>query len=131
MICLQVTDLTKRYSETTVVNELSFELLENTATALIGPNGAGKTTTLSMLTNLLQPTSGQITMFGVEDIRKEIGFLPQYPQFFSWMTAKQYVEMAANLNDVAAREVKSRVMEMLEFVGLKDAMNKKIGTFYR
>ena len=129
MNCLQVTDLTKRYGETTVVNQLSFELLENTATALIGPNGAGKTTTLSMLTNLLQPTSGQITMLGVDDIRKEIGFLPQYPQFFSWMTAKQYVEMAANLNDIAPREVKSRATEMLEFVGLKEAMNKKIGTF--
>lgn len=129
MICLQVSNLTKRYREKTVVNQLSFELMENTATALIGPNGAGKTTTLSMLSNLLQPTSGQVTMFGVQDIRKEIGFLPQYPQFFSWMTAKQYVEMAANLSDVPPREIQKRTEKMLEFVGLKEAINKKIGTF--
>jgi ABC-2 type transport system ATP-binding protein len=129
MICLQVEGLTKQFGQTAVVNDVSFELMEHTATALIGPNGAGKTTTLSMLTGLLQPTNGQVRMPGVKDIRREIGFLPQYPQFFSWMTALQYVEMAAELNDVPKREVRSRSENLLHFVGLGDARNKKIATF--
>ena len=129
MNVLEVTNLTKRFGEVDVVDQVSFTLKANTATALIGPNGAGKTTTLSMLTTLLMPTSGNIIMPGVVDLRKEIGFLPQYPQFFSWMTAKKYVEMAANLNDVPKQEVKKRVEETLAFVGLEQAMHKKIQTF--
>lgn len=82
-----------------------------------------------MLTGLLQPTNGQVRMPGVKDIRKEIGFLPQYPQFFSWMTALQYVEMAAELNGVPKREIRSRAQNLLDFVGLGDARNKKIATF--
>ena len=129
MICLQVEQLTKRFGTHTVVDSVSFELEENSSTALIGPNGAGKTTTLSMLTGLLTPSTGSIVMPGVKDIRTEIGFLPQYPQFFSWMTALEFVEMSAKLSGVPAKDAKIRAKKMLEFVGLGEALNKKIGTF--
>ena len=129
MICLQVDQLTKRFGTHTVVDSVSFELQENSSTALIGPNGAGKTTTLSMLTGLLKPTTGSIVMPGVKDIRTKIGFLPQYPQFFSWMTALEFVEMSAKLSGVPAKDAKIKAKKMLEFVGLGDSLNKKIGTF--
>ena len=129
MICLQVEQLTKQFGTHTVVDSVSFELQENSSTALIGPNGAGKTTTLSMLTGLLTPTTGKIVMPGVKDIRTEIGFLPQYPQFFSWMTALEFVEMSAKLSGVPAKDAKIKAKKMLEFVGLGEALNKKIGTF--
>ena len=129
MICLQVEGLTKQFGAQTVVDTVSFELQTNSSTALIGPNGAGKTTTLSMLTGLLTPTKGSIVMPGVKDIRSEIGFLPQYPQFFSWMTSLEFVEMSAKLSGVPAKEAKIKSQKMLEFVGLGDALNKKTGTF--
>ena len=129
MICLQVEGLTKQFGAQTVVDTVSFELQTNSSTALIGPNGAGKTTTLSMLTGLLTPTKGSIIMPGVKDIRSEIGFLPQYPQFFSWMTSLEFVEMSAKLSGVPAKEAKIKSQKMLEFVGLGDALNKKTGTF--
>ena len=129
MICLQVNQLTKRFGTQTVVDSVSFELQENSSTALIGPNGAGKTTTLSMLTGLLTPSTGSIVMPGVKDIRQEIGFLPQYPQFFSWMTALEFVEMSAKLSEVPAKDAKIKAKKMLDFVGLGDALNKKVGTF--
>ncbi len=129
MICLQVEGLTKQFGSQTVVDTVSFELQTNSSTALIGPNGAGKTTTLSMLTGLLTPTKGSIVMPGVKDIRSEIGFLPQYPQFFSWMTALEVVEMSAKLSGVPARDAKVKAKKMLEFVGLGDAQNKKTVTF--
>ena len=129
MICLQVEALTKQFGAQTVVDTVSFELQTNSSTALIGPNGAGKTTTLSMLTGLLTPTKGSIVMPGVKDIRSEIGFLPQYPQFFSWMTALEFVEMSAKLSGVPKKDAKIKAKKMLEFVGLGDALNKKTGAF--
>ncbi len=129
MICLKVQGLTKQFGAQTVVDAVSFELQTNSSTALIGPNGAGKTTTLSMLTGLLTPTKGSIVMPNVKDLREEIGFLPQYPQFFPWMTALEFVEMSAKLSGVPAKEAKVKAKKMLEFVGLGDVLNKKTVTF--
>jgi len=130
MSMLTVEQLTKKYQDTAVVDAVSFALQEKTSTALIGPNGAGKTTTLSMLTGLLAPTSGKISLSGIQgDPRRFIGFLPQYPQFFNWMTAMEYMEMAARLSGVEAKPVRMEAQKTLEFVGLGDALKKKTGTF--
>ena len=103
---ITVRNLTKTFGEHTVVSDVSFTLEAHTSTALIGPNGAGKTTVLSMLTGLLAPTSGTIEMMGVKDMRREIGFLPQYPQFFPWLTALEFTEMTAKLSGVSSKEAK-------------------------
>lgn len=129
MSCIEVRNLTKQFGAKTVVDEVSFVLEEHTATALIGPNGSGKTTTLSMLAGLLTPTSGEVFMPGVRDVRKAIGFLPQYPQFFSWLTALEYMEMVANLSGLEKRSIKKESQKMLEFVGLGEAITKKTVTF--
>lgn len=129
MSLIEVKQLTKIFAPNRVVDEVSFMLEEHTATALIGPNGAGKTTTLSMLVGLLKPTSGEIIMPGVRDVRKAIGFLPQYPQFYSWLTALEYMEMVANLSGMDKRAIKRDSQKMLEFVGLEKAMKQKIVTF--
>lgn len=125
---LEVTGLTKQYADKTVVDALDFKLEEHTSTALIGPNGAGKTTTLSMLIGLLKPTAGSVKMVG-GDLRENIGFLPQYPQFQPWLSALEFVEMAARLNGVPAKKAKLEAQKTLEFVGLEDALHKKIATF--
>lgn len=131
MPLLQVDQLTKRYGEYTAADTVSFELEEHTSTALIGPNGAGKTTTLSMLAGLVSPTSGKIQFQGdaKQDIRSIIGFLPQYPKFFPWLSALEFTEMAARLSGVTTKQVTVEAKKTLEFVGLGDAMNKKTGTF--
>lgn len=129
MNCIEVKGLTKQFGAKKVVEDFSFSLPMHTSTALIGPNGAGKTTALSMLARILEPTSGQIYMPNVKDIRSAIGFLPQYPQYYSWLTALEYMEMVANLSGLEKRSLKSECKKMLEFVGLQDAMNKKTATF--
>jgi ABC-2 type transport system ATP-binding protein len=128
---LQVDNLTKKYADNKVVDAVSFELEEHTATALIGPNGAGKTTTLSMLAGLVSPTDGTIQFQGDSrrDIRSIIGFLPQYPKFFPWLSALEFTEMAARLSGVDTRQATMDARKTLEFVGLSEAMNKKTGTF--
>lgn len=122
---VEVEKLTKHYGQEDVVKQLSFALEKGTATALIGPNGAGKTTTLSMLADLLSPSSGTITL--AENLT--IGFLPQYPQFFPWLTALEFVEMAAKISGIETRKAKLQATRTLEFVGLETAMNKKTGAF--
>lgn len=128
---LQVDNLTKKYVNNDVVDAVSFELEEHTATALIGPNGAGKTTTLSMLAGLVSPTRGTIQFQGAtkRDIRSVIGFLPQYPKFFPWLSALEFTEMAARLSGVETRQATIEAKKTLEFVGLGEVMTKKTGTF--
>jgi len=130
-LLLQVDNLTKKYINNYVVDAVSFELEEHTATALIGPNGAGKTTTLSMLAGLVSPTSGAIQFqeAAKQDIRSIIGFLPQYPKFFPWLSALEFTEMVARLSGVETKQARMEAKKTLEFVGLGEAMNKKTGTF--
>jgi len=128
---LDVKDLFKQYDNHVAVDSISFQLEPHTATALIGPNGAGKTTTLSMLAGLVKQTSGSIEFADMEgkDIRTCIGFLPQYPKFFSWMRALEFTEMAAKLSGMEAKVARTEAERTLAFVGLEDAMHKKIVTF--
>lgn len=126
---ITVQHLTKIFGVKKAVSDLSFTLEEGTSTALIGPNGAGKTTTLSMLTGLLKPTNGSVRMQNEQDIRKEIGFLPQFPKFYPWLTALEFTEMTAKLNGVSSRDAKKHSERVLDFVGLKNDMLKKTATF--
>lgn len=127
---LAVQSLTKEYGKEKVVKDVSFSLMKNTSTALIGPNGAGKTTTLSMLTGLVKPTSGEITLEENKGVpRSMIGFLPQYPTFFSWLSAMEFTEMTAKLSGVDARAAVKESEKILDFVGLGNVKKKKIGAF--
>lgn len=126
---ITVNGLTKSFNGKVVVENVSFSLEENTATALIGPNGAGKTTILSMLTGLLSPTEGTVALKDGGDIRSAIGFLPQYPQFFGWQTPKEALALFGGLSGMAKHEVAARTEEVLQFVGLSEAKTKKISTF--
>lgn len=129
MSLLQVENLTKSFANHIAVNDVSFTIEPFTSTALIGPNGAGKTTTMSMITGLLKQTSGKVKIENHVDIREAIGFLPQYPQFFPWLTALEYVEMVGRLSGVPAREIRASSIKTLEYVGLGGSMNKKTSTF--
>lgn len=122
---LEVKGLTKSYNGNLAVDRVSFALEERTATALIGPNGSGKTTTLSMIAGLLKESEGSIQ----RDFKSGVGFLPQYPQFFPWLSALEFTEMAAQISGVDGKKVRQQSMRTLDFVGLGSAVNKKTGTF--
>lgn len=127
---LTVEQLTKTFKHQTAVDQLSFSIKENECVALIGPNGSGKTTTLTMLAGLLTPTSGKISFLGKPSInRQELGYLPQYPAFYSWMTAREFLHFAGQLSNVPKNELKIKVEEMLSFVGLEMTKSKRIGGF--
>ncbi|MDY0407539.1 ATP-binding cassette domain-containing protein [Virgibacillus soli] len=129
---LNVTGLLKRYEKHDVVKNLDFTLSEGKCIALLGPNGAGKTTTLKMLAGLLKPTAGTIMFAGKNkksDIREYIGYLPQYPAFYGWMTGKEFLVFSARLTNIPKSEANNRADAILDKVGLTDAKNKRIGKY--
>jgi ABC-2 type transport system ATP-binding protein len=132
MALIHVENLEKSFQNTKVIKGINFQLEAGKCVALIGANGAGKTTTLKMLSGLLKPTNGRIYFDGEKkgkDIRSLIGYLPQHPVFYEWMTASEFLEYAGKLSGLSAREAKERSTELLELVGISDAKNRKIGKY--
>jgi len=99
----------------------------------LGPNGAGKTTTLKLLMGLIFPTSGAARILGMEwndpAIKAQIGFLPEQPYFYDYLTARELLEYYAQLSGVPAQERRHRVDAMLARVGLADAGKTQLRKF--
>jgi len=99
----------------------------------LGPNGAGKTTTLKMLMGLVFPSGGTAKILGMKigdpRMQAQIGFLPEQPYFYDYLTARELLEYFAGLSGVPAKERSSRAAEMLVRVGLKDAGDVQLRKF--
>ncbi len=99
----------------------------------LGPNGAGKTTTLKLLMGIIFPTAGSATILGKHyldpEIKSKIGFLPEQPYFYDYLSAPELLNYYANLSGVAAAERKQRISSVLERVGLSDVGNKQLRKF--
>lgn len=129
---LSVKNLTKKFNSQLAVDHVSFDLNAGQCTALLGPNGAGKTTTLRMIAGLLSPTDGSIQFEGYEngqDIREKIGYLPQNPVFYAWMTGKEFLVYVGRLAHLSKQEAIHRAEKLLEQVGIIHVKNKRIGQY--
>lgn len=132
MPLLKVANLSKSYGKQTSVDGISFDIEQGRCVALLGPNGAGKTTTLRMLAGLLEPTSGSVTFDGNRpgiDYRKGLGYVPQSPTFYGWMTGQEYIIFAAKLSGLGAKEATSLGLEVLKRVGLSEDARRRIGGY--
>ncbi|WP_164670013.1 ABC transporter ATP-binding protein [Virgibacillus doumboii] len=132
MTLLTVNNLTKKFNGKPVVNQVSFRFQSGKCIALIGPNGAGKTTTLRMLSGLIKLSGGSVTfaeMNKTDDNRKYIGYLPQYPVFYSWMTGKEFLVYVGQLAHLSKEKAVKRAESLLERVGLTEAKNLRIGKY--
>jgi len=130
-----VSALVKKFKAFTAVDNISFEVKRGEIFAFLGPNGAGKTTTISMLTTLLQPTSGNITLNGsnpVQDkdgVRKSFGIVFQDPSLDDDMTALENMQYHAILYKVPKDVRDKRIEELLRFVELWDRKKDMVKTF--
>ena len=99
----------------------------------LGPNGAGKTTTLKMLMGLVYPTAGSAQILGMDindpHMKAQIGFLPEQPYFYDYLTAGELLNYYGQLSGVAPKERKRKVREVLERVGLPDVMRVQLRKF--
>ena len=133
MIAIKIENLTKIYDNKKVVDNLSFEIPENSICGFLGPNGAGKTTTFKLLTNLINKDNGYIEIFGqklkTNTQSQDIRFLQDVPEFYNFMNAYEYLEFICKLNNLD--NIPKRIIETLELVGLTEAKNKRIGKYSR
>jgi ABC-2 type transport system ATP-binding protein len=135
-IVIQASDLSKSYKKVAVLKSLNLTVHKNSIFGFLGPNGAGKTTTIKLLLGLIQPTRGGGKIFGhdiLEEsiaIRRRIGYLPQEPRFYEYMTAYETLDFTARFffkGPEAA--IRDRVKETLELVGLTDKADRPTKTF--
>ncbi len=99
----------------------------------LGPNGAGKTTTLKLLMGIIFPTAGSARVLGHDfhdpEIKRKIGFLPEQPYFYDYLSAPELLGYYAQLSGVPSAERKRRISALLERVGLGDVGNKQLRKF--
>lgn len=132
---IEVENLVKKFQGLTAVDDISFNVKKGEVLAFLGPNGAGKTTTIRMLTTLLRPDSGKVTVNGFDatrqmhDVRKSFGIVFQDPSVDNELTAYENLEFHGILYDVPKDLRKKRIDQLLDFVGLKDRRNDFVKTF--
>lgn len=122
-----------RRKKVEAVRSVSFSVSPGEIFGFLGPNGAGKTTTIKMLTGLIQPSSGSITILGGDpaDIRVKarIGFLPEQPYFYDYLTPVELLDVFGRIFGIPAAERRRRIDELLERVGLQDARKRTLRKF--
>jgi ABC-2 type transport system ATP-binding protein len=132
---IQVKDLVKTFKDIRAVDQVSFDVPAGQIFGFLGPNGAGKTTTIKMLTTVLKPTSGSISLDGKDpvssplDARRSFGIVFQDPSLDSELTAFENMELHAVLYAVPSKERKARVEKFLKFVELWDRRDSFAKTF--
>ena len=112
------------------VKGVSFEVSRGEIFGFLGPNGAGKTTTIKMLMGLIAPTAGEAFLFGkavpLPASRERIGFLPENPYVYPYLTPREFVELCGQLSGVRGKKLRSRTMEVLGTVGIAYAADRQV-----
>lgn len=132
---IQVTDLTKTFTDLTAVNHISFEIEQGEIFGLLGPNGAGKTTTLSILATMQKPTSGSATVQGKDilkdedGVRKAIGIVFQDQSLDEELTARENMDFHGRLYRIPPDIRRQRIDELLRLVELHDRKDDLVKTF--
>ena len=141
---ISIRGLTRRFGKTIAVDALDLDVPVGSMFGLVGPNGAGKTTTLSMVTGVLRPDAGTVSLFGTDvwtdppATKARTGVLPDGPAMFDRLSGAELIEYAGRLRGLARADARSRAGDLLRVLGLLDAadnlvvdysagMKKKIG----
>ncbi|HTS80401.1 MAG TPA: ABC transporter ATP-binding protein [Myxococcaceae bacterium] len=112
------------------LRDLTMDVRRGEVFGLLGPNGAGKSTTIKILMNLVRATRGTATLFGQapsnREMRRRLGFVPENPAPYEYLTGREFLSLAASLAEVPRREIRSRVDEVLAAVNMERAGNLRI-----
>ncbi|NQU04747.1 MAG: ABC transporter ATP-binding protein [Calditrichaeota bacterium] len=138
---IKTDDLSKQYrlgltlKPVDAVTDLNLEVMEGEIFAFIGLNGAGKTTTIKLLLDHARPTKGKASLFGLDATdptsRERIGYLPDLPHFYQFLTANELLDYSGKLFGLSKIERLKRAGELLETVGLRDRANERLRGFSR
>ncbi len=128
---IEIQNLTKRYGEKTVLNNVSFSVKKGEIVGFLGPNGAGKTTTMNILTGYISSNEGVVTVDGFDvlqspfEVKKRIGYLPEQPPLYFDMTVMEYLNFVYNLKGVSGDQA-SHINEILEKIHIQDVSGRLI-----
>ncbi len=130
---IEINNLTKRFKNLTAVDDLSLNVYKGDVFGFLGPNGAGKSTTIRMMLTLINPTSGNIKLFGKElkenrkEIFRNVGAIVEKPDFYLYLTAYKNLEILGKMS--GADVSKKNILKILELVGLEKRFDSKVKTY--
>jgi ABC-2 type transport system ATP-binding protein len=133
---IELDGLTKVFGDVRALDGIDLEVEDGSVFGFLGPNGAGKTTALRILTGLARPTGGTARVLGDDvvsagnDVRADIGFLPDVPAFYPWMTAEETMRFYGALFGARGKELDARVSALLDLAGLA-GVESKVGGYSR
>ena len=134
---IQIQNLSKKFKGKAdpAVKDVSLNVNRNDIFGLLGPNGAGKTTTISILCGLYSPTSGKVSIDGMnlhrdmEDIKKVIGVVPQDIALYPTLTARENLNFYGHMYGLQRKELKNKIEKWLTDFGLTEAANRRVSTY--
>ena len=134
---IQINDLAKKYKDAEFysLNHFSLDIEKGEIFGVLGPNGAGKSTLISILCGLIDPTSGSFTIDGMNyddhafEIKKIIGVVPQEYALYTTLTARENLMYFGSMYGLKGNDLKDKVVETLEFLGLLKFADKRVETF--
>ncbi len=136
---IELRGLTKDYAvglrgvKLRAVDNLTLSVRAGEIFGLLGPNGSGKSTTIKIILGLLEPTAGTGAIFDVPcgrvEARVDVGYLPESPQFYRFLTGRELVGFYAQMGGVSGARLAARVSEVIAWVGLEDAADRRVGTY--
>ncbi len=131
---LEIENLTKRYGQHTVVDDLSFRCVPGEVLGFLGPNGAGKSTTMKMVTGFVPPSAGRVSVCGLDidqaslEARRCIGYLPEGAPCYPEMTPSSFLEFIADIRGLTPAERKTRLDSVIEALHLGPVLDQSIDT---
>jgi len=123
---LEARNLGKFYSGIPAVKELNFTVARGQVLGLLGPNGSGKSTTVSMLTSLLEPTTGQVLLDGVPiglaplEYKARIGYVPEEAHLYTYLSGPEYLELIGQLRGLEPKVLRGKIDAFMKVFGLED-----------
>lgn len=132
---IRVMNLTKYYGKLLAVDHISFEVYKGEVFGFLGPNGAGKTTTIRMLTGILTPNSGDVSINGLDitrdpiKVKTKLGVIPEMGNIYVDLTAKQNIILAGKYYGVPRKELREKADSLLDQFGLFERRNGLVKTF--
>ena len=120
----------KRGKKVEALRDLSLTIIPGEVFGFLGPNGAGKSTTIKILMGLIRPSSGEAQIFGVSSddpqARKRVGFLPENPAFYDFLTAHEYLRFVGESFGMSSEDIKAESARVLELLDLSAAAGRQI-----
>ncbi len=135
MTMLRIEGVTKRYGSFTAVSELDLDIEPGKLLGFLGPNGAGKTTTMKMVVGLVRPTSGRVSVDGVDvakdplAAKRRLGYVPDRPNLYERLTALEYMFFVGGLYEMAKADAVPRSHQLLELFGLGHKRDDLVESF--